>query len=398
MYKGKRKRQGKGLLLAVAALLAVTVLSATGYGRERVVRQEVTFLEKGVFLDGPGFFAGTSVRVEGDVEGTTFASGQDVVVNGNINGDLFVAGQTVTINGKVEGNIYCAGQNLSLGMQNTGDVFAAGQEIRIGQGAVVGRDLFAAGYRIVQNGVVGRDFNSGASVVGIGGSVGRDANLDASVIEIGDGAMLEGDLSYRSEREAEIAPGSRISGEQDWTYVDRTPEKRAGSTMNMLRGKLVSRLLGIASALLLWFVIRLWKPEFWNRTAELVQGQPLKTLGIGAIALVMTPILVILVMVTVIGIPLGVLLGIAYGVSLYLSKIVAAVFIGSWLAKRFGWTEIHKGVWLVLLGLVVVTALGMVPIVRVLVWLLVVFAGLGAIIGANGRTTKPQPEEADPLV
>lgn len=374
---------------AVMMLVFVTVLSTCIFAANTSSGQDISILEPGETLDGPGFFGGRIIRIDGNVEGTTFAAGQDVMVNGNINGDLFVAAQSVNINGNVQGNVYSAGQNLTLTGQVMGDAFIAGQDIKVDSMAVIGRDLFASGYRIVQEGTVQRDFSGGGSDISINGSVGRDTELDALNVEIQDKALLSGDLMYRSEIQANVAPGSTITGKTDWTKVDRTPSNLPNKPLNTLTSKFIS----IISALLVWFVIRVLKPDFWKKTSELVSKQPLKTLGTGAIALIVTPVLIILVMITIIGIPLGVLAGLAYSVSLYLSKIIAAALVGSLLAARFGWPEMHRGVWLVLLGLLIITALGMIPILGFLVWLTVSFAGLGAIIVSNSRTQESISEK-----
>jgi hypothetical protein len=111
-----------------------------------------------------------------------------------------------------------------------------------------------------------------------------------------------------------------------------------------------------------------------------ITEQPLKTLGLGALALIVTPILAIILMITLIGLPLGIILGLIYGVTLYLAKIIAAVFIGYWLAQKFSWPVIHKGVWLVLLGLAIIALLTKIPLIGFLLWLLVIFTGLGSVI------------------
>lgn len=387
--KLKRFRKGARIMLLVM-FLCFMVLPAIVFAADVAPLSNISILEAGKTIDGPGFFAGNQIRVDGTVEGTTFATGQDVTINGTINGDLFVAAQTISVNGTVSGNIYCAGQTLTLKGRTSGDVFLAGQTISLEKESIFGRDLSAAGATIILNGSVQRDFGAGGGDVSINGSVGRDAKLEGGSIAIQDQAVINGNLLYKSDKEAVISSNSKIAGRTDWEFVDRTPEKKVNKPI-MVFGM---GLLNIASALLLWFVIKLWKPEIWKKTSEAISQQPVKTLGIGAIALIVTPILSILLMITMIGIPIGVLLGIAYAISLYLSKLITAVFIGSWLSKRFGWAEIHKGIWLVLLGLVILTALGMVPILKVLIWLIVVFAGLGAIVTVNMKHSTSAELEA----
>lgn len=380
MFIKNRKKYGKAIIL----VLVMIFLSAAPFfsnlpGANAANGQNPEVLKSGQTVNGPGFFAGNMVQVDGTVEGTTFAVGQEVRINGIINGDLFVAGQTIYVNGKINGNIYSAGQNLSLGAQSTGDVFSAGQNVDITKEAVIGRDLFAAGARVSQGGTVQRKFSGGGSDILISGSIGQDANLEAENIKLLDGAVIKGDLSYKSANQASIASGSLINGQTNWQYVSTQPKQKRNTAIEFLW----SALLGLASALLIWFLVKIWRPDLWAKNARFIAEQPLKTLGTGALALLVTPLLVILIMVTIIGIPIGIILGLVYGVTIYISKIIVAVFIGSWLTKRFKWTERHKGVWPVLLGLIILVILMKVPILGFLVWLLVVFAGLGSFVLSN---------------
>ena len=66
--------------------------------------QDRQSLQQGTTIDGPGFFSGDFIQIDGDVNGTTFASGDHIEINGDIDGALFVAGDTVQINGEVTGN------------------------------------------------------------------------------------------------------------------------------------------------------------------------------------------------------------------------------------------------------------------------------------------------------
>lgn len=340
----------------------------------------LSMLEAGTTLDGPGFFGGSTVRVDGNVDGTTFAFGQNITINGDINGDLITAGQTLTINGTVTGNIYGAGQSLTIRGQGMRDVFLGAQDINFFKESTIGRDLFFGGQTFIFEGAVARDLRGGGMDVDLNGQVGRNIEIEAESIRLMDNAEIGGDLLYASSKEASISPMAKITGRTDWEYREpQAPEQmrphrltRASTYWGML--------ISMAGALIIWLAVKLWRPEYWSKAAGHIEETPLKTLGVGALALIVVPILIVLVMLTVIGIPLGVITGLIYGVSLYLSRIVVAVFIGTWLSKRLGWAEIHKGLWLFLLGLLILMALMQIPYLSLLVRLLVVFAGIGALV------------------
>lgn len=373
------------IVLFVFAVMSVALPSRSFTVSGATFQPGSGVLEAGQTVDGTVMFSGNVIRIDGTVEGTAFAFGQDVVVNGTINGDLIVAAQSIEINGTVNGNIYSAGQDLTIGTKTGWDAFLAGQNIKINSDAVIGRDLFVAGASISQNGTVQRRLSAGGSEVSMGGTVGQDAVLDSDKINILSGSNIKGNLYYTSSNKANIASGSIIGGSTDWTY--RQPEQTKQPTF---MDSWVGILLGIASALLIWLLVRFWRPEFWNKNSKVIVEKPFKALGTGALALLVTPIIAILLMATVIGIPMGIILGIAYGVAIYLSKIVVASAFGYWMAKRYKWASIHKGVWPVLLALAVLAVLTKLPYVAFLIGLLVVLAGLGAIVSSNIGAEKPK--------
>ena len=384
----------KGIFWSINLLFLTILLGFSGVASATTMNAEnLDHLAAGETIDGPGFFAGNVVKVDGNVEGTTFVSGQDVRINGNINGDLFVAAQTISINGTVTGNIYGAGQALTFDGQSESDVFFAGQNISIGQDASVGRDLFAAGATILQEGIVQRNLFGGGAEIVLSGQIGGDTNLQTDSLKLQDGANIAGDLNYKGENEADIGAGATIAGDTDWEFaetMDVDREVGLKETRTPVR-KFFWFLWSLASALLIWFLIRIWRPAFWQNTTRPLVEQPLKTLGVGLLTLLVVPPMIVLAMITVIGIPFAVILGAVYPIALYLSRIIVAVFIGQWLAKRFKWPELHKGVWLVLLGLIILGALRMPPYIGFLSSLLIVMAGLGSLVMAHHRAA---PETA----
>jgi len=393
------KRWGIILALAVSIVFLPTVVpSGVSVVSGATVNQNMQKLDAGDTIDGVGFFSGNSIQIDGTVEGTAFAFGQVVRINGTINGDLITCAQTIYINGTVKGNIFAAGQDLTLGTQTMGDVFLAGQGIVIAKEAVVGRDLFVGGSTVLMDGVVQRECYANGSDVSINGVVGRNLNMEGTYLNLLDGANIKGDLSYRTHDKAKISSGAVVQGKTNWLYVEPAETQEKKTFVSDLPGMM----WGIAGALLIWFLVRIWRPEFWTKNARTIYEKPLKTIGIGILALIVTPILAILLMITVIGIPLGIILGLAYGVAIYLSKIVVAAFIGYWLSKRFKWAQIHKGVWAVLLALVILEVLTNIIYIDFISWLLIVFAGLGTLVLTNYKSNKtnenkPEVKEIVPV-
>lgn len=347
------------------------------FGRDSAMSGDYVVLKEGVTAKGPGFYAGQVVRLNGSVDGTAFAAGQKVTINGDVKGDLFAAGQEVTVNGRVYGNLYAAGQDVRILGQVGGDAFVAGEHAATFKEAVIGRDILLFAANITHSGRVERQFFADSRSTVIDGSIGDNARLAVDRLEIQEGAELKGKLVYMSPNQAAVSPKAKAGpGAIEWKKAVPVVKEKHEPT---LAGQLGGLLLSIAGALLVWFIVTAWKPHFWvNLTVPLFK-EPGKTMGIGALALILTPVLAVILMATVIGLPAGLLLLLAYGVALFLAKIITAVFIGNWLAGRFNWPVLHKGVWLVLLGLAIIAALTRLPFIGFLFTLVTVFWGLGAI-------------------
>lgn len=342
-------------------------------------------LEAGTTIEGPGFFTGDIVRIDGDVNGTTFASGEEIQVNGNINGSLFVAGQRIIISGEVSGNIYGAGNVIQLDGQSDRDVFLAGERVTVEQDVELGRDLFAAGMDVRIEGAVSRHMFGAAETFKVNATVGGNANLNSENLTLGDSAMIEGDLIYESPEEAETAPNATVAGTTDYTQRDTYEMQWRMNRQDRWLFTLLWSVWSLLSALIVWLVMRLLRPNFWLNNTIPVGTQPLKTIGFGLLALIATPLAILLLLITIIGIPMGIILTLLYAIALYISKIIVALFIGASILRGVNRTSIGTELLIVLLGLFLLELVTLIPYVGRIVRLLVVITGLGGLV-LSGRT------------
>ena len=356
------------LLVILMAIPFGSVLAESISGNNIIV-------ESGKTLEKTSFLSGENVRVDGDINGTTFITAGNIEVNGTIDGDLFIAGQSVTINGSVKGSVFTAGQDITINgtvensiylagatlkvnSQIKASAFVAGQTIYIEDDAVIEREAFVGGSTIFQNGVVNGDWSSSSDALSIGGKIG-------------------GDLNYSSKNKAEVLNGSEVVGETTWKKIDNEPSK---VTKTMFTTTLLIRILfSIAASLVIWLFVKWIRPDFWPNLAEEIALSPIRTLGFGALAVVLIPIFSILLIITIIGIPLSFILLSLYGLVLSISKIILSVCIGFWLQERFSWSG-ARAFWLFLLVLVVLSILGMVPLVGWIISLFIAFFGMGSVV------------------
>src|SRR5690606_35540727 len=113
----------------------------------------------------------------------------------------------------------------------------------------------------------------------------------------------------------------------------------------------------------------------------------LKTAGIGLLALVSTPIILILASLTIVAIPLALLGLFSWIVMIYLAKILIALLIGNLLlgGRDLRWPLVMP----LLAGLIVVFIIISLPVIGVVLNFLLTIAGMGLITQFILASTRP---------
>ena len=380
----KQRGSMNGLKVLIGLLLLLLIVPAAAPAAQD--NNEIHMLPSTETVKGPAFYGGNLVIIDGTVDGSLFVAAQDIRINGVVKGNLYTASQNLIVTGAVEGNLHAAAQNIEITGKAQGDALLAGEKATLGKDSVIGRDVLVAASNLTHTGQIQRQLFGAAETITINGVVNDDVKLQVGQLVLKDTAAINGSLKYTSPNQATLAPGARVSGQTDWT-MKAPPEKKERTWHDQI----VPFLLSLAGALLFWLVTTLWRPEWWESTSAPALKRTLAAVGAGAGTLVFVPIMAVILMITVIGIPLGIVLVLAYGVALYISKIVVAVAVGNWLAARFGWPHTHKGLWLVLLGLSLEALLTSLPIVGIFFKVLVVIVGLGSIVLAYWHPKKAEP-------
>ena len=90
----------------------------------------------------------------------------------------------------------------------------------------------------------------------------------------------------------------------------------------------------------------------------------------------MTPLLIILLFITVLGIPFAIIFGFVYGLYLYMAKIYISYWIGRNLLSK--WTKGWNSHLVFAFGLALYYVVTMIPILGGIIGFVAVLAGLGA--------------------
>jgi len=332
---------------AIAVLVAVAlVASATGVVAAQETRAGGSVVvDEGETVDGIQTIGGTVV-VRGTVDGDLQALSGSVVIeqSGHVTGDVQATAGSVTVLGTVDGSLEASAGSVS-----------------IGESAVIDGDVrLAAG-----------DFRMAGTV---NGSV--EAGVDN--LRLTATAVIAGDLRYSRNADFAREDGATVGGEVT-AVRGLSPEVGFGGfslpdpgPLNVVFGiywALVTLLLG--AILLAAF------PRFTSELAGEVSTNPLRAGGVGLVGLIGVPIALVLIAITIVGIPLTVLGFMAWGLAVFVSIPLGEYAVGSWALSH---VDIDSRWAALVVGVVGVATLSRIPVVGWVIEFAVFLLGFGALL------------------
>jgi len=333
---------------------------------------------------GDDFFAaGDTVSLTEAVPGDAFVAGGDVYTAGEVGGDLAAAGGDVSIGGRIGGDVYAAGGHVRLDAIVDGGARVAGGDVTVGPATVITGGTSLTGGKIDFEGEARDYLQAAGGRVRIGGVVKGDVEVRSDDLSIAPGTRIDGKLVYLGASPPEIPTDARIAGGVEHRSAPhRRAWDRAQDTARTAAGW-AARIALFAGVFLAGAVYLGLFPGFAARAATAIRTAPLPSLGLGFALLFCVPVVGLILLLTIVGIPLALLLIPLYVLLLLLGWINAGAFVGHQAFAalgRDGPQEPPAVRFLALLaGLVVLWLLRQVPYVGGLVGFLALLLGIGAL-------------------
>jgi cytoskeletal protein CcmA (bactofilin family) len=307
-----------GFLVVLTMLFAV-VPAASAFDLREGTRETIT---KDEVIDDDVLMVGTVLRIEGTVNGDVFAFGDTVFVTGTINGNLITAASHIEINGPVNGTVFSAGDDIFVNSRVARSLVAAGSDVVVDKDSSIGHSILAAGDRVNVDGTVGRGTTVGANSLWIRGKVGKELRAYVSNLRIESSAVIDGPVEYSSDKEAFIASGAK-TGPVDWNYA-RIEWDNSASFWTGKWWKVISFIsfLGFGLILLALF------PSLRRNFPQLVLEKPWQLPLTGFVSLIAIPIGLVILLLTVIGIPFSLMGWLAFPVLIYFGQVLVSYAVG----------------------------------------------------------------------
>jgi cytoskeletal protein CcmA (bactofilin family) len=351
-----------GLLVPVGAL-AMSVSSG----------QSVT-VAKGETHQGTLFAGSQVITIDGDIDGDLVCAANTVTVNGTVRGDVLCGAQTITINGTVEGNVRVAGQSVNLNGSVARNGMVATQSLTMGTAAKLAGDMGIVGQSASINGPVQRDVYGAMQSLNLAAPVGAVTAAINNLTISGDG-KINGDLRYTSSETLNVDK-SKVTGQVVHTQPAKHDKANADDAA---RASLAGRLYWMLAAVLMGLAIVFVAPRHVRRVSQVMRDRPGAAVGWGLIIALITPLLILLLAFTVIGIPLAFLLGLGYVAALIVSGVLAGIAAGEWFVDRAEWRT-NPLLWAALVGVSLSVIIFSIPFIGWLVALVATWWALGGLV------------------
>lgn len=364
MHFPRRFIRSISILLLMLAMLPL-LLHAQDAGQRVIKRGHV---------DDDLYLAAAQVDLYATVDGDVVVAGGQLHLEGDIRADVIAAGGIISLRGSVADDARLAGGELRLSAQIGDDLVAAGGRIHISPAASIAGRAWLSGGDIRIDGNIKQQLRAAGGRVVIAGTVNGDVELWADQVVIEQSAVINGNLHYTSAHPASIAGGARIAGEVVQAAVE-IPMQPV--------------IAGIAFALLLWLLsmivtavlLYLLFPDFSLRLCEAIEKESWPSLGVGLAVFAATPVLILILFATTVGIWLGLML-----LAIYLFVLMAGYFAGALFVGNAGLKLVYKGdvgkaarAAALSVAIVALAILNLVPLLGMLIVLLVLLAGMGAL-------------------
>lgn len=349
---------------------------------------EVELVSQTQHVEGDLFLACRSLNMQGTVDGDLLVAAGALNLSGSVRDDLWAAARCVRVGGTVGDDLRVAADSLFVHGLVGGDVLAGCRYFRLGRDATVGGDLTLGCSSGKLLGKVARGALVAAEEVEIAGIVDGDVRVRAAKLVLRPSAQISGRLDYTGPQEAEIVPGAQIRGTANWTRSEEPwgPGKALRGLLGIARIALFFGLL-IAGALLVGLL-----PSWAEEVVRSLVAHPWTSLALGLAFLVCVPVVAVILLISVAGIPLAVFSGMGYVLLVYTGRIFVGLAAGRAVLGRVRTGGPSSPILAVVVGLVVVGLVARLPYVGWILSLVITTAGTGAaLLAAHGALSRARP-------
>ncbi len=380
------------ILIALSLILSTKSVSAMMLDSSEVLNIK----EK---IEGDAYLAGQTIRIQEKIEGDAIIAGGVIDMDSNISQDAIIIGDKITINQEIGDDIRVAGNIVIIKGNVKGDVVAFAETLIIDKDATISGSVLAFVSKFQLDGKVNENINIVSTDSSITGTVLRDTNIRTANFNLE--GTLAGKTEFVAEQNVKISESAKFKNTVNYGYtkeLDLKPNLAEGVTSkldsdllqekttrqdimkNMFSGMLVFRILSAALVILIIYILL---GKFISKaTKNLENSKDFRKAFLYGILLFFLPIsIIILLFVSLIGIPLALFVTFAYLSLIFFSQSITSLIIAQWLNHKYDLKQPRIQIFLVALGIyILIYLLKFIPIIGVAIGLILTYIAFGSLI------------------
>jgi cytoskeletal protein CcmA (bactofilin family) len=329
------------------------------------------------------FMAGGSLSVYQPVTGDLMIVGGNIDVDAPVAGDVLASGGNVRLGAEIGQSVYSAAGQLTLGGKVGRNVRIAGGQLKLDSKSEVLGNLAAAGGQIQLHGTVHGNVHVTGGRVLINGKVDGDVFAASGHVALGPKAHIAGKLRYRSGEDLEQDGAAQIDGGAEKIAANpysKRDDARHGAEHG---GAAIAGALWLMGMIALSAVLLAALPGFSSAVTSRLLERPGQSLLLGFAVFVCVPAAVLMLFITLIGLPLGLSALALYLAILPVAYVSAAIAAGDWMLRQ--WRPAASGRRLMRFAaavgaLLALYLVGWIPLLGCLIGFLALLGGLGALV------------------
>lgn len=342
---------------------------------------------------------GASVIVAVPVAQDLTAVGGTIVEAAEVAGDTLLVGGSVAVRAPVAGDLRLLAGNAIIEHSVAGDLAALALRLNV-EAPVAGSVVVGALSATLSEGAAGPVIIYGNAIT-LGGEFGGDVRVVAGDrLTLLSGTKIRGTLTYQAPVPATIPDTATITGGVSYTAASYLPGVGVSKTLALVSIGIFLFARVLASLVLAGLLAGLF-PRFAEAVIDEIYDKRarhfLLTTLLGFAAVVATPILILLLALTFIGLGLAILLTIVYALLILLALVYAGILTGGIFVRRFLYRDNVRwsdGV----LGTLALSLAALVPVVGVLLVLVLASLAAGALLQIAFRFAFLHTDETEPLL
>jgi hypothetical protein len=342
-------------------------------GRDIYIGAEQSFGEN-VYI-GAG-----KVNILGDVNSDLVIIGGETKINNTVSGDLLVLGGRVSFDGKVTGDVRIIGGDVKIRGEIDGDLFVVGGNVHLYEEAILNGDTILVGGDVgIQN-----DLNNEVKVIAanvkVNSTIAGLLEVTTQYLHLG-GSNIEGQLQYYSPQEyssddAEV----NISGTVSYNEINDLKDNSFVKKTIISFGSFWFVLQFITTIIIAFISIYVFR-VFSFGVSHIAVHSFWKSLLVGILALIITPLMIIFLITSLVALPVGLLLLLALIFFSIISVALAGIFIGAWarktLSKKRDFVVSFQSA---TVGIIFLSALQFIPYIGNVIRAVLIVVALGATL------------------